>query len=309
MSAPSPEAPRPLRFVWFVESVVADWDNPAATTTRAVVRSLVQAGHEVLVLEARGNAPTIGMLRARGSEALRAYARHWADVHYRTYDLPRRGGLEAQVWYGQLVAIADAAIMQDRAPELLRSLFRDFDSWSQVAVHQQTGPDSDPLAANAALRLTPIGEGDGMPFGPAAIPAGDLASGQRSGTAVVHYGGPGLEAAIATAGENTVVLAAGSGGSAHLPWEPEAALSARYTTTSHVVVIDDDHVPLAMARPLLAAAAGAEVTWQRGDAPAQPVLFSAANDAHNHAARLEAAVRLRLADQRARYREERMRRS
>ena len=135
MSAPSPEAPRPLRFVWFVESVVADWDNPAATTTRAVVRSLVQAGHEVLVLEARGNAPTIGMLRARGSEALRAYARHWADVHYRTYDLPRRGGLEAQVWHGGMLG-ADAWIVPQGAPNA--DLAMDFINYAT-----RPGPSAD----------------------------------------------------------------------------------------------------------------------------------------------------------------------
>lgn len=307
MSAPQPEATRPLRFVWFVDSVVADWDNPCATTTRSIARALGQAGHEVLVLEPRGNAPTVGMLRARGSEGLRAYARHWADVHYRTYDLPRRGGLEAQVWYGQLVAISDAVIVQDRAPELLRSLFHDFDTWTLVATHQQTGPDPDPFAANAALHLAPVGLADdvALPVGPAVIPVGDLATGQRGGTMVVHYGGPGLDAAIAAAADGAEVVAAGSGGSAHLAWLPEAALSARYATASHVVVVDDDLSPLAAARPLLAAAAGATVTWQRGDAPAVAVLLDPASDARGQAARLEAMVRMRLAEQRARRREER----
>lgn len=288
---------RPLRFVWFAESVVADWDNPAASTTRAVARALVQRGHELLVLEARGNAPTVCMFRARGSEGLRAYARHWADVHYRTYDLPRRGGLEAQVWYGQLVAIADAVIVQDRAPELLRTLFRDFATFGTVNVHQQTADVADPFAERAAVRLAPTATADALPFGPAAIPAGDLASGQRSGTILVHYGGPGLETAIAAAGTGAEVVAAGSGGSAHLAWVPETALATRYATASQVLVVDDDEAPLAAARPLLAAAGGASVEWLRGSRAPQPVVLTPATDAREHATRLEHAVRTRLAEQ------------
>src|SRR6476646_11522919 len=81
--------PQLIRIVWFGESVVSDWNNPVATTTRAVMRALGRSGHDVVFHERRNNAPMLGAMKARGSAMYRAFQSVYPDVRYRTYDLPR----------------------------------------------------------------------------------------------------------------------------------------------------------------------------------------------------------------------------
>ena len=106
--------PRPLRLVIFGESIVSDWDNPAATSWRALLRTLSAAGHDAVFLERRRNDAVVDLLRARGGDAMRAFGRAYPDVLNRTYDLPR--GAERSVWFGREVSTADVAIVLDDAP-------------------------------------------------------------------------------------------------------------------------------------------------------------------------------------------------
>ena len=107
---------QPIRIVWFGESVVSDWNNPAATTTRAVMRALGQAGHDVIFHEQRNNAPMLDAMKERGSAMYRAFRSVYPDIRYRTYDLPRTSP-ERTVWLARETAIAEAMIVQDSAPD------------------------------------------------------------------------------------------------------------------------------------------------------------------------------------------------
>ena len=42
---------RGLRWIWFGGSIISDWNNPIATTNRAVIRALQQRGHQVVFIE------------------------------------------------------------------------------------------------------------------------------------------------------------------------------------------------------------------------------------------------------------------
>ena len=73
------------------------------------LRALIAAGHEALFLEERRNRPTVELLQARGSSAFRAFGQHYANLPYRTYELPH--GLERTVWFVRQVATADAVVL------------------------------------------------------------------------------------------------------------------------------------------------------------------------------------------------------
>jgi hypothetical protein len=123
-SNPYPDgAERPLRFVFFGHSIVSDWQNPAAKTSRDLLRALNQLGHETRFLEERGNRAIVDLLQARGSSPLRVFARDYPDIVYRTYDLPK--GLERTVWLARELGDVDVAVALDDAPrELLDELAR-----------------------------------------------------------------------------------------------------------------------------------------------------------------------------------------
>lgn len=106
--------PRPLRLVFFGESIVSDWGNPAATTMRAILRSLTRLGHHAVYLEERGNRATVELLRARGAGPLLTFSERCPDVQYRTYVLP--DGVERAVWLGRELSVADAVVVLDDAP-------------------------------------------------------------------------------------------------------------------------------------------------------------------------------------------------
>jgi hypothetical protein len=114
---------RPLRFVFFGRSIVSDWENPAAATSRAVLRALSDLGHETRFLEERGNQPTVDLLRARGSAPLRAFTKEFPDIVYRTYELP--SGAERTLWLARELGDVDAVVaLNDAPPEVLDELSR-----------------------------------------------------------------------------------------------------------------------------------------------------------------------------------------
>jgi hypothetical protein len=103
--------------VFFGLSIVSDWNNPSATTSRALLRVLNQLGHETRFLEERGNRATVELLQARGSSPLREFAREYPDIVYRTYELPK--GLERTVWLARELGDVDVAVALDDAPRKL----------------------------------------------------------------------------------------------------------------------------------------------------------------------------------------------
>jgi hypothetical protein len=114
---------RPLRFVFFGRSIVSDWENPTAITSRAILRALNNLGHETRFLEERGNQPTVDLLRARGSAPLRAFTKEFPDIVYRTYELPR--GIERTLWLARELGDVDAVVaLNDAPPEVLDELSR-----------------------------------------------------------------------------------------------------------------------------------------------------------------------------------------
>ena len=112
---------RPLRFVFFGHSIVSDWRNPTAKSSRALLRAINQLGHETRFLEERGNRATVELLRARGSAPLREFAGDFPDIVYRTYELPK--GLERTVWLAREIGDVDVVVALNDAPlELLDEL-------------------------------------------------------------------------------------------------------------------------------------------------------------------------------------------
>jgi hypothetical protein len=252
------DSPRPLRVVFFGESIVSDWGNPAATTVRAVMRALVKAGHEALFLEERQNRATVELLRARGASAVRAFAERYADLRYRTYDLPR--GLERTVWFVRQVATADAVVILDDAPAGVREEAGRLDtphltrvSWSAIEAA------SDPPWAD--LRLRP--EGAGAPpgtisCGPAVEHARPDTDEPRSGLLLVAYDddAAAVAARAKLAGFALECLSAGSVTGDGWTFVPEVALPDRYRQALVAVVAGAGDEPFAAARLLLPLASG-----------------------------------------------------
>jgi hypothetical protein len=142
---------RPLRFVFFGHSIVSDWENPAALTSRALLRALNQFGHETRFLEERGNRATVELLRARGSAPLREFAREFPDVIYRTYELPK--GLERTVWLARELADVDVAVALDDAPRELTDELARVPLPRLVRVLLVTGDEPPPFTPDILLSV------------------------------------------------------------------------------------------------------------------------------------------------------------
>ncbi|MFL5760185.1 MAG: hypothetical protein ACJ789_10620 [Thermomicrobiales bacterium] len=146
------ERTRPLRFVFFGRSIVSDWQNPEALTSRAVLRALNHLGHETRFLEERRNQPTVELLRARGAGPLREFAAEYPDLVYRTYELPKRR--ERTLWLGRELADADAVVVFDDTPsDVLAELAR-ISRPRLVRVIALTGNNEPPFAPDILLDAT-----------------------------------------------------------------------------------------------------------------------------------------------------------
>ena len=113
--------------VCFGPSVIADIDNPAATSTRALLGALTAANHQVSHLERRGNALLDRQLRSRGSIALRAVNARYPDVRVRQHDLPL-GAQNRGVWFGTEVSTADAVVAFPGTPDDILDLIARFET-------------------------------------------------------------------------------------------------------------------------------------------------------------------------------------
>jgi hypothetical protein len=255
---PKDHSPGPLRFVFLGASIVSDWDNPAATSVRAVMRALTAAGHEAIFLEERRNRPTVELLRARGSAPLRAFAEQYPDLHYRTYDLPR--GLERTVWFVRQIATADAVVVLDGAPAGVVEEAARLDARHLTRV-AWTEPRHDDETDWADLRLVPAGT-EAVPgaltFGPAVERLSSGAATARSGVLLVAYD----DADVANAARDALAefapecLSAGAVAGAAWPFVPEVALPDRYRRAHVAVVVGTGDAVFAAARRLLPLGAG-----------------------------------------------------
>ncbi|CAN5406560.1 hypothetical protein BH09CHL1_BH09CHL1_24090 [soil metagenome] len=146
------ENERTLRIIWFGQSVISDWNNPIATTVRATMRELQEAGHMVTFLEPRNSVPFVSALSARGWAPYRDFQAQFPDLHYRTYDMPRRA--ERDVWLSREAALVDAVLVQSDAPiEILEWLGR-LDDAPMLRVLIKLDPDF-PVPDSFDVVLTP----------------------------------------------------------------------------------------------------------------------------------------------------------
>lgn len=246
------ESARPLRFVIFGESIVSDWRNPMATSARAIQRSLVRLGHDVLFLERRRNEATLGLLRARGSAPLRAFDLHFPDLQHRTYDLPN--GWERSVWFAREAGTADAIVTLPGAPPEVMEQIAGFDSRYIVRlVDADLGllPGTFPLH-RAAPDLAGLAWGPAVGIDPAP-PAHP-----RSGLVVVRYEEGDLDpiAEILRPLDPTVV---DLGGGASGGIVAEADLPDLYRRSRVALLLGVGSSPYALARALLPLASGCRV--------------------------------------------------
>lgn len=229
------ERVRPLRLVCFSPSLIADIDNPAVTSIRALLGALAAAGHEVTHLERRGNALLDRQLRRRGSVALRAANARYPEVRIRLHDLPP-GRQNRVVWFGTEVSTADAVIAFPGTPDDILELIARFETPHLVRI-VPTGAEGD-----VALGSTPVVE----PRSPAE---------SRSGILVVAYDNidePWIDVVPADL-DRLVVGATDMPGWTYLP---EVEVAERYRTARAALVIGTGDHPDARARLLLPLAAG-----------------------------------------------------
>lgn len=271
MSDDSPSPPtiavRPLRFVWFGESIVSDLGNPAATTSRALLRALGRLGHHAVFLEERGNRPTTELLRTHGAAPLRAFNREFPDIAYRTYDLP--AGRERFVWLGRELSVADVVIVQDTTPASVIDVIRQGTAPHVVRVVQLTTERVPPVDAD--LVVAPIGSDAGQPLGPAIWTGNPTHPPPKNGVIVVAYGDLPLATALAErlAPLAPALVSAGPPVTPGIRYVPEADLRARYADYAVAIVVGAGGQPLAAARALLPVSAGC-VTFVAGDVPSAP---------------------------------------
>lgn len=147
------------RLMIFGESIRSDMDNPSATSWRAIMRALTRAGHEVVFIEPRRSDSLTHLLRHRGSAPLRQFAEVYADLQYRTLDLPR--GRELSLWLARELALVDAVVVLDNASDEIRTLVKEFEE-PRLVRFQSTAPgvlitdDDLPIEFGPAIDVTGI---------------------------------------------------------------------------------------------------------------------------------------------------------
>ena len=229
------ERVRPLRLVCFSPSLIADIDNPAVTSIRALLGALAAAGHEVTHLERRGNALLDRQLRRRGSVALRAANARYPEVRIRLHDLPP-GRQNRVVWFGTEVSTADAVIAFPGTPDDILELIARFETPHLV-------------------RIVPTGAEGDMNLGSAPVVEPRSPAESRSSILVVAYDNinePWIDA-VPVDLDRLVV------GTTDLPgWTylPEVEVAERYRTSMAALILGAGDHPDTRARLLLPLAAG-----------------------------------------------------
>ena len=270
---------RPLRFVFFSPSVIADIDNPAATSTRALLGALSSAGHDVTHLERRGNSLLDRQLRTRGSAALRSLNARYPDIRIRQYDLP--SGQQRNVWFGTEVSTADAVVALPGTSDEILALVAAFATPHLVrivppeAIGDVTFPDTGTLMCVERRER---------------IDAADIA------LAVAYDNVPPAMTVDLPADVDRIVV--GSSDLSGWRYLPEVEVTELYRSARMAIVLDGDDRPASMTRALLPVAAGCAVTaWpgRTGQARREPTGLSDNEDAALVANSLATDVRATLA--------------
>jgi hypothetical protein len=241
------------RFVFLGESIVSDWRNPLATTSRAVMRALGELGFEATFLEPRRNRATVGLLSQRGASPVLAFNGMWTDLQYRTVDLPARH--EVGPWSGQFAATSGVVAVLEGMPEMIARGLGEFDGIGVDVLVERPELEGD-WGRTVLHRFGRTEESIG--FRPAVLPQSWTEP--RSGMLLVAYDDAELARMVAdrVPGARRIVC-----GSADLPdWEfiPEMELPPLYGAVERVLVIDDGERPIAPARVWLPRANGA-LAW------------------------------------------------
>ncbi len=147
------------RLMVFGDSIRSDFDNPLATSWRAIMRALTRAGHEVVFIEPRRSESLTRLLRHRGSAPLRQFAQHYPDLQYRTLELPR--GRELSIWLARELALVDAVVVLDNASDEIRSLITAYDEPRLLRIEQSVSGYiasglPDPLDLGPAIDITDV---------------------------------------------------------------------------------------------------------------------------------------------------------
>jgi hypothetical protein len=229
-----PQPFQPIRFVIYGESIVSDWNNPVATTSRAICLALAELGHEVVFQEERRNRPTVDLLKARGYGPVRDFAKALPAVVYRTYEIPPPR--EQGVWLGREATTADVMIVLGDVPAEVIDGLRSLDLPFLVTLFEDPTESSSSEILLRALHDPQLS----VPFGPA-VAQEVVRNSDRTepSTLLVAYDDADLAREVAAQIDdvNTRLVVAGT---ASLPeWEfvPEIALPKLYRSAMTVAVI------------------------------------------------------------------------
>ena len=233
---------RPLRFVAYSGSILADIDNPLATSIRAMLAALAQLGHEVVHLEQRKNPLLMRQLDVRGSAAMREFARVLPQVPYRQVDpVPRR---ERGVGVARDIATADIVLAYPGTPESILEELASLNTPRKVRITPPGMPGDIEMSGDLALAPAVLCRANEAP--------------NRTRAVVVAYDDIDalLMERMPDEWDRVVV------GTADLPaWQylPEVALPERYDTCSVAIVVSNLDDSAALARCLLPLASGCHV--------------------------------------------------
>ena len=109
-----------MRFAFFYQSVISDWNHGNAHFLRGLVRALQACGHEVICYEQADNWSLRNLL-LEAPDAIRRFEVAFPDLRYARYDLGP--GLEG--WLRDRLAGADVAIVHEwNEPEVIDLLAR-----------------------------------------------------------------------------------------------------------------------------------------------------------------------------------------
>jgi hypothetical protein len=234
-----------LRFVFAGTSIVSDWGNPAATTNRAVMTALIELGHEATYLEPRFDAALVGLLKARGSGAMRAFLAAFPKLQYRTVDLPET--FQASSWAGQFLATATAAIALLGCPDVMADGFRQFEDAGVRFLQEEADGSGSVLVEEGNGRT-------GLHYQAAVLPR--VWDEPRGGTLLVAYDDAELARRVAEVVRPDARVVSGMALLPDWDWAPEVELPERYGRAARVVVVDGRD-SIAPARVWLARANGA----------------------------------------------------
>ncbi len=147
------------RLIIFGDSIRSDFDNPLATSWRAIMRALTRGGHEAVFIEPRRGESLTRLLRHRGSAPLRQFAEQYPDLQYRTLDLPR--GRELSIWLARELALVDAVVVLDNAAEAIRTQIAAYDEPRLLRIMQSAdgyvaSGRSDPVDLGPAIDTSAV---------------------------------------------------------------------------------------------------------------------------------------------------------